>query len=285
MKKVAFTIAFGKRRYKIMAEALRETMKIYAPDVEFIIFTEDDITPYEKGLPTGRKLYPKDYKYPKIEIMTKLRDPDTQYLFIDADCFVFCNLDHIYNKIEPGKLVMHWVYNEDNTWAGIKELNFVDAWKQAGFDGLEPYSLNSGFIGWQGHMECFDKALELIKGVSITADDKGKRGDEYYYCAGIQLTKTPVISTQDFDNELGMFWRGKIGKEDEKLTCDFYEKTKLIQHYGAHNWANLHVQSLISKALKSEGFAKKISRLIYTLPTVFIEGLKALRRTIKRKIS
>ncbi len=284
MKRVAFTIAFGKRRYKIMARALAETMKRYAPDVEFIIFTEEDVTPYEEGLPKGRQLYPKDYKYPKIEIMTKLRDPDTQYLFIDADCFVFTDLDHIYNRIEPGKLLMHWVHNEDGTWAGIKELNFVDAWAQAGFEGLEPYSLNSGFISWQGHMECFDKALELIKNVSVTADDKGKRGDEYYYCAGIQLTKTPVISTESFDNELGMFWRGKIGKEDGKLTCDYYDKTKLIQHYGAHNWANLHVQSIINSTLGNEEIADKVSRHLYTAHTVLVENMKNVVRAVRRKL-
>jgi len=195
MKRVAFTIAFGKKRYEIMARALEQTIRKYAPGVDFIIFTEEDITPYAEGLPQGRKLYPKDYKYPKIEIMTKLRDPDTQYLFIDADCFVFCDLNHVFERIEPGKLLMHWVYKEDGTWAGFEDLNFVEGWKQAGIGGLEPYSLNSGFIAWQGHMPCFDKAFELIKDYTVVADDKGRRGDEYYYCAGIQLTNTAVIPT------------------------------------------------------------------------------------------
>ncbi len=283
MKRVAFTIAFGKKRYQIMAKALKETLARNAPDVEFRIFTEEDITPYSEGLPQGRKLFPKDYKYPKIEIMTRLRDPDTQYLFIDADCFIFCSLDQMFEKIEPGKLLMHWVYNEDGTWAGIPELKFVDAWAQEGVTGLEPYSLNSGFIGWQGHMPCFDKALELIKTKTVMADDKGKRGDEYYYCAGIQLTNTPVTSTESFENELGMFWRGKIGYQNGKLTCDYYQHTKQIQHYGNPNWSNRYVQRVIRETLKSENKEDKLNRYLYSIPSIAEDKAKELIRTIRRR--
>lgn len=285
MKRVIFTIAFGKKRYEIMARALGKTLEQYAPDAEFIIFGDDDVTPYSEGLPTGRKLYPKDYKYPKIEIMTRLRDPDTQYMFIDADCFVFCNLDHMFERIEPGKLLMHWVYNEDGTWAGLPDLRFVEAWAKEGVTGLEPYSLNSGFIGWQGHMECFDKALDLIKTKTVMADDKGRRGDEYYYCAGIQLTKTPVISTEDFENELGMLWRGDLGYKDGRLTCDYYERTPLIQHYGNPNWANKHVQRIIRNLLKDEALPKKFDRYIYTGKSTIEDKSKDILRAIRRHVA
>ena len=67
MRNVAFTIAFGNGKYMQMAEALKATIEKYSPGVEFLIFKDGDFTPFEEGLPKGRKLYPKDYKYPKIE--------------------------------------------------------------------------------------------------------------------------------------------------------------------------------------------------------------------------
>lgn len=283
MKRLAFTIAFGPPRYRIMAEALKESLKISNPDLEFKIFSDGDFTPYEEGLPLGRKLYPKDYKYPKIEIMTRLRDPDTQYLFIDADCFVFCDLDHIFSKIEPNKLLMHWIYNQNGTWAGIPELRFADAWAKEGIEGLEPYSLNSGFIGWQGHAPAFDKALELIKTKTVMTDDKGRRGDEYYYCAGIQLTNTGVISTEDFPNELGMLWRGKLGTKQGMLTCAAYSEIKKIQHYGNVNWPNPHVQRLIEHFLRSQNLKEKLNRYAYTGKSMILDAAKAFARKLMRR--
>lgn len=283
MKRVAFTIAFGKKRYEIMARALGETVARHSPGVEFRIFGDADITPYHEGLPRGRRLYPKDYKYPKIEIMTKLRDPDTQYLFIDADCFVFCSLDSMFERIEAGKLLMHWVYNEDGSWAGIPALRFAEAWAQEGVEGLEPFSLNSGFIGWQGHMPCFDKALELIKTKTVMADDKGRRGDEYYYCAGIQLTRTDVVSTESFPNELGMFWRGRIGYQGGRLTCAAYPEGRLIQHYGNPNWSNRHVQRVIRETLRGESAAEKRDRYLYSAGAIMEDKARECLRVLRRQ--
>jgi hypothetical protein len=247
MRNLAFTMAFGDERYMRMARALERSISQYSPNTEFKIFAKNDFTPYSEGLPKRRKLYPKDFKYPKIEVMTKLSDPDTRYMFIDADAFVFGDLSPYFEQIKPNELTVEYVYNGKNGWAGVPNLQFSTRCKEAGLNGVEPYSLNSGFMMWQGKMPCFSTALELIKNVTIN-DSKGQKGDEYYYCAAIQLSKT-IINPLDYEKvHLGKFWNGKIKMKGDRLVCSAYPKNdRIIQHYGNHNYDNPHVKRLLRK--------------------------------------
>lgn len=247
MKKLAFTIAFGAERYTKMAKALEASFKKNTPGVEFKIFTEKDITDFNEGLPKDRELYAKDYKYPKIEIMSKLMDPDTKYMFIDADTFVTGNIEPYFDLIKNNQLMIEYVYNGDSGWAGINNLQFSRACSEAGIDGIEPYSINSGFIVWHGRQTCFDYALNLIKSKTIN-DPKGRKGDEYYICAGIQKTNTDVVPIDYSIVKLGKYWNGKLSIERDSLICSFYpQKDRIIQHYGNNNFDSPNVQKTLKK--------------------------------------
>jgi hypothetical protein len=77
-------------------------------------------------------------------------------------------------------------------------------------------------------------------------DPKGLKGDEYYYCAAIQLSDVDIVPL-DYDKiPLGKFWNGKIGFDGEKLTCSAYPKNdRIIQHYGNHNFDNPYVKKIL----------------------------------------
>ena len=70
MKKIAFTVAFGSDIYINMANCLKKTVNLYSPSVDFKIFG-DFYTPFNSKLKDKNQL-PKDFKYPKLEIFTKL---------------------------------------------------------------------------------------------------------------------------------------------------------------------------------------------------------------------
>ena len=242
--RVAFTIAFGDGKYRKMSEVLKKTVERYSPDTDFRII--DEFTPYDEGLP-DRELFPKDYKYPKLEILSKMDDPDTEYLFIDADAFVFCNLGLMFDNIEPGKLIIEWGKSKDGLWSGRKNYKFVENMAEAGVEGLKPYQINSGFMMWKGEMPCFKKSLEYIKNYTAL-DPKGKRGDEYYLCAAIQKTDTVVKPLNKIkNNQLGTYWNGKIGYNNGMLTNSRYKTPRYIQHYGNKNWDNEFVQKVVKK--------------------------------------
>ena len=71
-KNLAFTIAFGELKYKSMAEICKKSFEQKNPNIEFKIFSDGDFTPYKN---IGKKLvHPKDFKYPKLELFTKLKE-------------------------------------------------------------------------------------------------------------------------------------------------------------------------------------------------------------------
>jgi|GEM_PF-4885033 len=245
MKKLAFTIAFGPKKYTNMARALQESISRYSPGIEFRIFDDSDITPYEQALPNDRKLHPKDYKYPKLEIMSKMQDPDTRYMYIDADAFVFGDISPYFDLIDNDELMIEYVYNGSNGWAGINKFQFIDRCEEAGLPGLEPYSINSGFIVWQGKQQCFETALKLILDKTLN-DLKGRKGDEYYLCAGIQLSKTRVKPINYDVVKLGKLWNGDVSYKDGMLACTAYpNKDLIIQHYGNNNYNNPAIQKVL----------------------------------------
>lgn len=246
MKNIAFTIAFNEK-YKIMARALKASIERYCKDLEFIIYSDGDFTPYEKGLPKDRHLYPKDYKYPKLEILSLMKDSDIRYMFLDADSLVFGDIYEYFNLINPGELMIEYVYCGNSGWAKRGKYDFVKACQKSGLNNMEPYSINSGFILWQGEQKCFEKSLELIKNYTFE-DKKGKTGDEYYLCAGIQLAGTNVIPI-NYDNiKLGKYWNGNIALKDNYLVCDYYNNDKkLIVHYGNNNYYNHSVRTGIKE--------------------------------------
>ena len=96
-KNLFFTVAFGNERYKNMALALKKSFLFYNPNFEFKIFDEKDFTSSEKFLKGKKKIYPKDYKYAKFEIMNNLNEDNTNYIFIDADSFVMSDVLYYFN--------------------------------------------------------------------------------------------------------------------------------------------------------------------------------------------
>lgn len=247
MKKVAFTIAFGKEKYQRMARCLKATVEEYSPGVEFRIYGQDDFTPLSEGLPKDRDLYPKDYKYPKVEIMSRLTEPDTKYMFIDADAFVFGDIGPYFDLLEENQVIIEYVYRGDSGWAGESKLQFHKVCADVGLENIEPYSINSGFIMWHGAQEGFAKALQFIK--EFTFDDvKGRVGDEYYFCAGLQAARAN-IKPLDYDViKIGKFWRGRVGFDGERLTSTRYPANdRIIQHYGNRNYYNPHVQKIMHR--------------------------------------
>ena len=247
MKKLIFTIAFGDSKYMRMAKALEKSVKKYNPEIEFKIFGEHDFTPYEIGLPKGRKVYPKDYKYPKIEIMSRLNDPDTQYMFIDSDAFVLGKIDHYFEFINKNSLIVEYIYNKNGSWAGRGDLRFSDRCTEMGFNNIEAYSLNSGFMMWQGGLRCFEEALRLIK--TITLDDiKGRNGDEYYYCLASQLTNTQIIPLNYEKIKIGKYWDSSICiKNGQVLSSRYMANDRVIIHYGNSNYKNPYIQFVLNK--------------------------------------
>ena len=243
MKKIAFTVAFGSNVYKNMAYCLKKSVNLYSPSVDFKILGEDYYTPFDSNL-KDKKLLPKDYKYPKLEIFTKLKDPDVIYMYIDADSFVFGDLNPYFDLIEDDELMIEYCYSGKKGWAGNKDLDFVNACEKAGIKGMKPFSINSGFMIWKNQIKCFEYALDLIKNKTID-DDKGRVGDEYYLCAGLQLAKTKIKPLNYDEVKIGKFWNGKIKYKDKRLICSCYpENDRIIQHYGNNNYFNLEVKKV-----------------------------------------
>ena len=244
IKNIAFTIAFGDQKYQLMAKGLEKTIKMFSPNVEFIIFNENDVTPFSKGLPKNRELYPKDFKYPKIEILSKLKDANVKYMFIDADSFVFGDISPYFDFITKGEVMIEYVFNGESGWAGNHNLQFSEACDRSGIAGIKPYSINSGFIMWQGNEPGFGKALELIKNFTID-DAKGRKGDEYYINAGLQLMGAKIKALDYNKVLLGKFWNGKIGYLNNRLTSTAYpDNDRIIQHYGNNNFYSPSVQRI-----------------------------------------
>jgi len=243
MKKIAFTVAFGSDIYINMANCLKKTVNLYSPSVDFKILGEGFYTPFNSTLKDTNHL-PKDFKSPKLEIFTKLNDPDAIYMYIDADSFVFGDLNPYFDLIEDDELIIEYVYSGKNGWAGNKKLDFVNACEKAGIKGMKPFSINSGFMIWKNQKKCFEYALDLIKNKTID-DEKGRVGDEYYLCAGLQLAKTKIKPLNYNEVKIGKFWNGSIKYKNKRLICSSYPANdRIIQHYGNSNYFNLEVKKV-----------------------------------------
>ena len=45
----------------------------------------------------------------------------------------------------------------------ISKYNFVKCCNDVGLDEVESYSLNGGFMMWEGEITCFKKTIEFLK--------------------------------------------------------------------------------------------------------------------------
>ena len=125
--------------------------------------------------------------------------------------------------------------HENHFNSSLKDLNFQLRSKEAGLEGIKPYSINSGFIVWQGKQNCFNDALYLIKNILID-DEKGRNGDEYYLCAALQRCNTQIVPI-DYDKvKIVKMWNGKISYKNKKLKSDLYSDKRDIFHYGNQNY-------------------------------------------------
>jgi len=245
MKNIAFTVAFGSKKYLRMARALKKSINKHSPKVEFRIYGEGDFTPFDIGLPKDRKLHRKDFRYPKIEIINKLNDPDTKYMFIDADSFVVGDITPFFDNLELNQIIIEYVYHGDNGWNNQPELQFTQACSKAGLSGIEPYSINGGFFMWHGYQKGFENAFIFLKRFTFE-DPKGRHGEEYYYCAGLQKAKSNIKPLNYDEIKIGKMWGGRISFKNGKLISSRYPKNdRLIQHYGALNYCHPAVQKML----------------------------------------
>ncbi len=244
-KNLAFTIAFGDQKYQSMAEICKKSFELMNPNIEFKIFSDGDFTPYEN---INKKLiYPKDFKYPKLEIFTKLKDKNTNYMFIDADSIINNNLSKYFDTINEGELTIEYRLNKTGFWANINNLNFVETCKKAGLNNIKPYSINSGFLMWRGHQMCFDKALEYILNYNLD-DKKGLNGDEYYLCAAIQKCNTKINQLNYEKFKICKLWNEnfKFTKNDLIISNKSSKEFDII-HYGNHNYYDLDLFKMLQK--------------------------------------
>ena len=237
MKLKAFTVAFGDEKYLKMAQALEKSMKLYSPSIDFEIIDESYLTPISQiyqGVDVN-KLHPKSLKYSKMEAISLFNKEDYKYMYIDADSLVYGDISYIFDLVKKNQLLIEYIYNADEGWSGIKDLNFQLRSKEAGLEGIKPYSINSGFIVWQGKQNCFNDALYLIKNILID-DVKGRNGDEYYLCAALQRCNTQIVPI-DYDKvKIVKMWNGKISYKNKKLKSDLYSDKRDIFHYGNQNY-------------------------------------------------
>lgn len=244
-KNLAFTISYGEKRFKYMAETLKKSFKYWNPETEFKIFGEELITPISKI--KKKKIYPKDLKRPKLEILSKLNDPNTNYIFIDADSIVENNISKYYELINDDELIIEYRYNKSGYWADLNNLNFVDVCKSAGLGDFLPYSINSGIIMWRGHKSCFKKSLDYILEYDLN-DSKGLKGDEYYLCAAIQKCKTKINPINYSKMKICKLWNEKFEIRNNKINLINSNLNSFdIIHYGNHNYFNLKVYKILKK--------------------------------------
>ena len=268
-KNLAFTIAFGELKYKSMAEICKKSFEQKNPNIEFKIFSDGDFTPYKN---IGKKLvHPKDFKYPKLELFTKLKNKNTNYMFIDADSIVNTDLSKYFNSIKDDELTIEYKLNPTGYWANIKNLNFVDTCKKAGLENIKPYSINSGFLMWSGHQSCFDKAFEYILNYNLN-DKKGLNGDEYYLCAAIQRCNTKINPLDYKKFKICKLWNENFRfQKNELIISNKSSKEFDIIHYGNDNFYNLD----LFKTLQKYNFKLKVT------PKFFV---KSILKTIKFKL-
>ena len=146
--------------------------------------------------------------------------------------------------------------------------------KEAGLQGIKPYSINSGFIVWQGNQNCFEDAKFLIKNFLID-DAKGRKGDEYYLCAALQRCNTQIVPIDYNKVKIVKMWNGKIRFKNKKLKSNLYEDQRHIFHYGNQNYDHPN----ICKAMSEMGIHREYKRFNQK----FI--LQDLKLTIKKLLN
>lgn len=238
------TIAFGSKRYFDMAVALKNSFEKNNPEFEFKIFDESFITPKKIHLKDKKKIYPKDLKYAKFEILKNLNKPNKKYVFIDADSIVLKNLSYLTNFIKKNCLTIEYKYDGNEGWSKIPRYNFVKCCNEAGLHHIEPYSLNGGFMMWEGKINCFEKTIEFLKKYDLK-DSKGLTGEEYYLCAAIQYSKTNIFPINYNKIKLLKLWNFDFKENNLKITIDNDFVDHDIIHYGNFNFYNIHIQKII----------------------------------------
>ena len=244
-KNLFFTVAFGSKRYKNMALALKKSFLFLNPNFEFKIFDERDFTSSDKFL-KGKKIYPKDYKYAKFEIMNNLKEDNTNYIFIDADSFVMSDVSYYLNFIKDNHLTIEYKYDGDHGWNKIKKYDFIKRCEEAGLGDLKPYSLNGGFMMWRGKLKCFSETVRIIRNYDIL-DSKGTTGEEYYLSAGIQKSNTNVNPIDYSKNNFVKLWNYQFYVKDLNFFINGYDDKLDIVHYGNFNYYNKNIQKLMKK--------------------------------------
>lgn len=249
MRDLAFTIVYGSgrasRKYRKMAKILETGVKTFSPDTEFRVFTGDDI----QDRPFVRR---KDKFRGKLEICRKCNDPDTRYIYMDSDTFVFCDLEPMFDIIEEDAITLIWKESPGGKWAGREDLDFPLGCKRAGIEGeIQAYNLNGGFMMWDGGTDIFERALYLFDNYNIP-DWKGTYDDEYYICAAIQLSGVKVRNIEDYEaNEMRPYWLGNVSVKDGMLFSDAFKVQGRIQHYGTQKWKSKPVQTVARSILRN----------------------------------
>ncbi len=261
-----FTVAFGKKRYFDMATALKKSFQLNNPNYEFKIFDESHITPSKEFLKGKKEIYPKDFKYAKFEVMSKLNDENINYVFIDADSFIVKDISSYLKFIKKNHLTIEYKYDGDQGWNKISKFNFVKRCEEAGIKNIKPYSLNGGFMMWRGKLHCFEETVNLIKNFDIL-DSKGTTGEEYYLCAGIQKSNTKVYPINYEENNFVKLWNHRFYIKNSKIFIKNYEKTFDILHYGNFNYYNFHIQKMIKNYYPDASFSLRDKT--YTLLKLF----------------
>ena len=177
-----------------------------------------------------------------------------------------------FDLIEKNQIIIEYVFRDMQGWAGDPSLQFHSVCAEAGLSSILPYSINSGFIMWNGYQSGFKKALDLIQSITLF-DPKGLKGDEYYICAGLQMESAKIKPIDYNLIKLGKFWNGDISLRNDKLVCTAYPlDDRLIHHYGNGNFYHPSVQ----KILREHGLRESYSF------DVFKFFLRLLFRKIKR---
>jgi uncharacterized CHY-type Zn-finger protein len=249
MRDVAFTTVYGskkaQRKYRRMAKLLEIGVRTFSPQTEFRVFTGSDF----EDRPIVKI---KDRFRGKLEICRKCNDPDTRYMYMDADTFVFCDLEPMLNLNEEGTIALLWKKSPGGKWAGREDLDFRLGCKRAGIEGdIQAYQLNAGFMMWHGGIDVFDRALHLFDNYDIP-DWKGTHDDEYYICAAIQHSDVKVRNVEDLEaNEMRPYWLGTVSVKDCMLYSDAFTTQGRIQHYGMQNWKSKPVQTVARSILRN----------------------------------
>lgn len=184
MRKCAFTIVA--KNYIGLAKLLGKSIKATTPDVDFYIFTADEIGSYqdlkgEKILEarlvlhqyTNTEWVNMSFKYNLTEFCTAIKPYCFKYLFedmkydkamyFDPDIYVYSSLKQLYNQLDAYSIIVtpHILYpcmEED------KERNLLQSGiYNLGYLGLKNNETSLRFINWWGQKlknYCFDELLE-----------------------------------------------------------------------------------------------------------------------------